>query len=80
MMRRLINWLNDGKLATFAGRRATSSGIDIGLKAEDGKKFARAWRMLMIEMISILIGSGIVFALGAAGLLYAGSQLSHYLL
>ncbi|KAK0555662.1 hypothetical protein OC846_001627 [Tilletia horrida] len=74
MMRRLINWLNDGKLATFAGRRATSSGVEIELKAEDGKKYAGAWRMLMLEMVGVLVGSGAVFALGTAGLLYIASS------
>ncbi|CAD6891505.1 unnamed protein product [Tilletia controversa] len=63
MMRRLITWLNGSKLATFAGRRVTSGGegaVEIELKIADGARWARMWRMLMVEMGVVLVGVGVV--------------------
>ncbi|KAK0558726.1 hypothetical protein OC844_004926 [Tilletia horrida] len=68
MMRRLICWLYGAKLATFAGRSVGASGeVKVELDPKDGAAYARAWRMLMMEMVGVLVGCGLLGAVLVAG-------------
>ncbi|KAL9936785.1 hypothetical protein V8E36_004020 [Tilletia maclaganii] len=74
MMRRLINWLYGARLATFTGRAGSGHEVVIELDAGEGKAYARAWRMLMIEMGAVLAGWAVVgLALGVYLLSWASS-------
>ncbi|KAE8268910.1 hypothetical protein A4X09_0g3430 [Tilletia walkeri] len=76
MMRRLITWLNGSKLATFTGRRVNAGGegqVEIELNPRDGARWAKAWRMLMVEMAVVLGVAGL--GMGVAGF-YLASLVS----